>query len=83
VSLPVVIVALGCLAVGYTIGAARERILRLRLEYRSASKLSAQLRSEINLSREDLADIVDKLVADLLQELRPWGPGPDARPPPA
>jgi hypothetical protein len=87
VSLPVVVVALGggilCLAVGYTIGAARQRIVRLRLEYRSASKLSARLKAEANLSREDLAGIVEKLGADLLQELKPWGPGSDARPPPA
>jgi hypothetical protein len=87
VSLPVVVVALGggilCLAVGYTIGAARQRIVRLRLEYRSASKLAARLKAEGDLSREDVADIVEKLGADLLQELKPWGPGPDAPRPPA
>lgn len=87
VSLPVVLVAFAggilCLAVGYTIGAARQRIVRLRLEYRSASKLSARLRADASLSREDLARIVDGLGTDLLQELKPWGPGPDAPPPPA
>jgi hypothetical protein len=64
-------------------GAARQRIVRLRLEYRSASKLSARLKAEATLSREDLAGIVDRLGADLLLELKPWGPGPDAPPPPA